>query len=191
MSGKAVSNSQCITKGTFLSMSNQSYGRGTFRNSRSSEKNTRPQRWVLGSHLCSLWVLLEFIIQCHSFHWQGTLSSCNSGCITFSLMPSSFHFHETQCPAVLMVPRRLYGFFILWETSQCWNPKRSWVLFPSHFKLYLGDPIDSHGLKTIYTPRLPNMALMPLQLWVSDSYTQLPTRHLFSPKCLPNIISTT
>lgn len=43
-SGKAVSNSQCITEGTFLSLSNQNNGRGTFRNSRSPENNVRPQR---------------------------------------------------------------------------------------------------------------------------------------------------
>lgn len=35
VSGKAVSNSRCITEGTFLSMSNQTNGRRTFRNSRS------------------------------------------------------------------------------------------------------------------------------------------------------------
>lgn len=44
MSGKADSNSQCIAQDTLLSMSNRSYDRETFENSRSPESNARPQR---------------------------------------------------------------------------------------------------------------------------------------------------
>ena len=52
---------QCITEATFLSRANQSYGRGTFRMSRSLENNVRLQRDLQNLVFFSLSVLLEFI----------------------------------------------------------------------------------------------------------------------------------
>lgn len=71
-----------------------------------------------------------------------------------------------------------------WETSQCWDLKGSCVLFSSHSKLSQSNPINLHGLKTIYTQRLPSMALTLLPFWESDPYTPLPTKYLSPPKCL-------
>lgn len=172
-SGKAVSNSQCITDGTFLSMSNQNNGRGTFRSSRSPENNIRSQRWVLGSHFW-LWVSIELITRCHVLCWQGALHYKTS-CVIFSL--------------VLLLFNECLDFFLFWETSQCHcqDPQSSRVLLTFYSKLYLHDPIHSVDFKSYVYSKASKYGTNPICL--NGRFIHSATYYIsILTRCLPIIL---